>query len=183
MNSVATYIALLRGINVGGRNRLPMQALREILANLGLLGIRTYVQSGNAVFESPDGVEGLNSRIGHAIGEAHGFVPQVQVLTRDAMASAAAENPFPDAEEEPKSLHLSFLDREPDAPDLDQLNDLRCNREKFKLVDRVFYLHAPDGIGRSRLAAAVEAALGVSVTGRNWRTVQAILAMADERRD
>lgn len=179
--AAATGIALLRGINVGGRNPLPMKSLREILAGLGLRRVRTYVQSGNAVFEAPaDGCDGLASRIGEAIGRKHGFVPQVLVLTVEELQRAVVGNPFPAAESEPKSLHLSFLETAPAAPDLEKLENLRRDSESFRLIDQVFYLHAPDGIGRSKLAAAAEKALGVTATGRNWRSVQAILALATE---
>lgn len=85
-----------------------------------------------------------------------------------------------EAESEPKTLHIFFLVFEPENPNLDMLENLKRNRERFKLVDKLFYLHAPDGIGRSKLAARVEKALGVPVTARNWRSVCKIMAMAKQ---
>ncbi len=174
-----TYIALLRGINVGGHNILPMRDLVGLLEGLGLKQVKTYIQSGNVVFQSdgPDAAE-LARGISAAIKQAHGFAPQVIVLDLPAFQQALAANPFPAGEAEPKTLHLYFLSAIPTNPDFDLLNRLKADSEQFRLIDAVFYLHAPAGIGRSKLAANVEQALGVPVTARNWRTVSKILATA-----
>jgi uncharacterized protein (DUF1697 family) len=102
------------------------------------------------------------------------------VLVFDAkqLAKVVKANPFPEAEYEPKSLHVWFLCEKPTKPNIAVLDDLRTNREQFELLSCVFYLHAPDGIGRSKLAANVERHLGVAATARNWRTVCAILKIA-----
>jgi len=94
------------------------------------------------------------------------------------MEKAMASNPFPAAESEPKTLHLYFLASAPQNPDLKMLDSLKKADEQFKLIDNVFYLHTPDGIGRSKLAERAEKALGVAATARNWRTVSKIMAMA-----
>ena len=94
------------------------------------------------------------------------------------MEQAIESNPFPEAESEPKALHLYFLDAIPEDPDFDTLASIKSNRERFALKDGVFYMHAPEGIGRSKLAANAEKLLGVSATARNWRTVSKIMAMA-----
>lgn len=174
-----TYIALLRGINVGGRNRLPMRELVQILEALGLKNVQTYIQSGNVVFQSErtDTVE-LAPAITDAIEESHGFAPQVFVLDIEALQEAMVANPFPEAESEPKSLHLFFLDAVPKDPDLEALERVKADSERFQLIGNVFYLHAPGGIGRSKLAARVGKGWGVTVTARNWRTVSKIMAMA-----
>lgn len=174
-----TYIALLRGINVGGHNILPMRDLVGLLEGLGLKQVKTYIQSGNVVFQSdrPDAAE-LGRQISAAIEQAHGFAPQVLLLGLPAFQQALAANPFPAGEAEPKTLHLYFLSASPTNPDFDLLNRLKANSEQFRLIGAVFYLHAPAGIGRSKLAAKVEQALGVPVTARNWRTVSKILALA-----
>jgi uncharacterized protein (DUF1697 family) len=96
----------------------------------------------------------------------------------DELERAMASNPYAEAESEPKSLHLYFLASEPQDPDLKTLESIRVDSERFALQGKVFYLHAPDGIGRSRLAARVEKALGVPATARNWRSVSKIVAMA-----
>lgn len=176
-----TYIALFRGINVGGRNRLPMVELVEMLDGLGLENIKTYIQSGNVVFQT-DAINPLElvGKISAAIDASHGFTPQVILLELDQLEKAISLNPFPDAEADPKTLHLYFLEIEPLNPDLETLNNIKLKNERFILEGKVFCLHAPDGIGRSKLAARAEAALGVAATARNWRSVGKILAMAEQ---
>jgi len=176
---MTTHIALFRGINVGGNNPLPMRQLVTQLEALGLQDVSTYIQSGNVVFRSRErDTSNLPARIQSAVGESHGFTPQVLILAVDEFEDAVASNPFPQAESEPKSLHLLFLASIPDGPDLETLESLKRNAEEFELRDRVFYFHAPNGIGRSKLAARVEKALGVPVTARNWRSVCKILDLA-----
>lgn len=173
------WILLLRGINVGGRNVLPMRELVEILEALGLEDVRTYVQSGNVVFWARREVPPrLGEEVAAAVEERKGFRPHVLLISRDRLERAIRANPFPEAEAEPKSLHLFFLASPPDAPDLDGLNDARPPTERFHLADDVFYLHAPDGIGRSKLAAKAERLLGVDATARNWRTVRKLSEIA-----
>ena len=174
-----TFIALFRGINVGGANKLPMRELVGVLEGLGLREIKTYIQSGNVLFKSDNGdLPDLAGRIGAAIEESHGFRPQVLLLGLDDLASAIASNPFPEAEGAPKTLHLYFLASAPEDLNLGTLERFRREGERFVLEGEVFYLHAPEGIGRSKLAARVEKVLGVPATARNWRTVGKIMAMA-----
>ena len=177
-----TYIALFRGINVGGNNRLPMKDLVAALENLGCQDVATYIQSGNAVFRSEE-ADGslLSERIRAAIGEIHGFEPRVLVLGSEEMKRMVRSNPFPEAESEPRTLHVYFLAAEPERPDLDALEEIKGDRERFVLSESVFYLHAPDGIGRSSLAANAEKLLGVPTTARNWRTVRKVVEMTDQR--
>lgn len=173
------YVALFRGINVGGKNILPMKELVAVLEGLGLKNVQTYIQSGNVVFQtSANNTRELARDIGAAIGKNHQFVPQVFVLTVQELQNALASNPFPDGEADPKSLHLSFLESSPAKPDLEKLASLQSGSERYELAGTVFYLHAPGGIGRSKLAAKVEKALGVSLTARNWRTASAVLSLA-----
>jgi uncharacterized protein (DUF1697 family) len=176
---VNTYIALFRGINVGGKNSLPMQELVALLAELGARNIRTYIQSGNAVFQSVErDCSQLARQLTAAIKKRHGFEPQVLILGREALDKAIAENPFPEAAADPGSLHLLFLLSPPQNPDLKKLDSLKTESEQFHLREGLFYLHAPEGVGRSRLAANIEKLLGVPATGRNWRTVCKIREMA-----
>lgn len=176
-----TYIALFRGVNVGGSNVLPMKELAALLETIGARGVKTYIQSGNAVFQHEAASPAqLSSRIGAAIQASHGFEPQILLLDVADLERAMASNPFPEAEAEPKSLHLYFLATAPQNPDLTTLDSIKQDFERFRLVGDVFYLHAPGGIGRSKLAAQVEKALAVAATARNWRTVCAVLAMAKQ---
>ena len=176
-----TYISLFRGINVGGKNKLPMKDLVSVLENAGCQDVATYIQSGNAVFRSEEQDASLLSEtIEAAIKGRHGFEPRVLLLASEEMERAMRSNPFPEAESEPKTLHLYFLAAPPERPDLDALEEIKGDRERFVLGDGVFYLHAPDGIGRSKLAANIEKLLGVPTTARNWRTVRKVMEMAQQ---
>lgn len=176
-----TYIALLRGINVGGNHKLPMRALTLLLEDLGMHHVKTYIQSGNVVFQSErTDTVALSQAITTAIQQSHGFAPQVFMLDVQALQAALAANPFPQGEDNPKSLHLFFLDGIPRNPNLAALEALQAANERFKLIGNVFYLHAPDGIGRSKLAESVGKGWGVAITARNWRTVSTVLDMANE---
>lgn len=175
-----TYVALLRGINVGGNGALPMKELVATLEAMGARKVRTYIQSGNAVFESAEkNVARLAQQLSAEIKKRRGFEPHVHILTREALAKAIAENPFPDAVLDPGSLHLGFFAACPKNPDLEKLSGLRKESERFHLSERVFYLHAPEGVGRSKLAASAERLLGVPMTNRNWRTICKIMEMAE----
>jgi len=176
-----TWIVLFRGINVGGHNILPMTKLRSDLESLNLENVRTYIQSGNVVFDATaKTASSLSKRIAQRIEERHGFRPQLIILTREALQTAIASNPFPEAVSDPKTLHFLFLAEPASDPNMDALNDAKTSSERYELTDRVFYLHAPDGIGRSKLAANAEKHLGVVTTGRNYRTVDKLLSMVTQ---
>ena len=179
-----TTIALFRGINVGGHNKLPMAELRALLTEMGLQDVKSYIQSGNIVFRTntPDD-DILAEQISKAIEDRFGFLPRVLLIGLVAYRKAIAANPFPDGEDEPKSLHLYFLTEEPTEPNLALLDEVRKESERFQLIDDVFYLYAPEGIGRSKLAERVERVLGVSVTARNWRSACKILDLAQQVED
>jgi uncharacterized protein (DUF1697 family) len=173
-----TYVALFRGINVGGKNVLLMRDLKTLLENLGSRNVKTYIQSGNTVFQhEQENASLLSNNIAAAIKESHGFEPRVLLLGLEEIERAVESNPFPEAESEPKTLHVHFLASEPKNPDLDAFERIKGDRERFALKDGFFYLHAPEGIGRSKLAANAESLLGVATTVRNWRTVCKVLTM------
>lgn len=174
-----TWIALLRGINVGGKNILPMKELRALLEDLGFQNARTYIQSGNCVFESDDTEpRSPAERISDRIEGAFGFRPQIMVLTADEIKAAVTENPYLEGPDDPKSVHLYFLSETADAADLGALARLQKPGERFALFGRVFYLLTPEGIGRSKLASQAEKCLGVAATARNLRSVKAIAELA-----
>jgi len=176
-----TYIAFFRAINVGGRNSLPMKELVAVLEELGSRNVKTYIQSGNAVFESKEkDASRLSKKIGVEIKQRRGFEPQVLLLELEDIEKAIKKNPFPEAETDPKALHVGFLTSTPENPNLKRLESLKSDSERFRLIDKAFYLHAPEGIGRSKLAANAEKLLGVSMTDRNWRTVCEIWEMAKQ---
>lgn len=175
------YVAFFRAINVGGKNPLPMKSLISILEGMGLRNVKTYIQSGNVVFRSTEKDTALlSTQLATAVKMHHGFEPQVLVLDRETVIGAQAGNPFPEAEADPQSLHLGFLASKPLQPDLAKLSSLKKASERFHLGERVFYLHAPEGVGRSKLAANAEKLLGVAMTDRNWRTVCKVAELAQD---
>src|SRR5688572_17447625 len=168
MTAMNTYIALLRGINIGGKNKLPMKALTLLLEQERCVDVKTYIQSGNVIFRSRLSNPGpLAKRLSAAVARNHGFAPRVLMLGVDELERAAAGNPFPEADENPKSLHLFFLDDKPEAPDWKAFEAVATMNERFELKDRVFYLYTPDGFGISKLSARAENLLGVAATARN----------------
>jgi uncharacterized protein (DUF1697 family) len=176
-----TYVVFLRGINVGGRNTLPMKELVVLLEDIGCRNVRTYIQSGNVVLQSTNrSASGLSRAISLEVKKRRGFEPHVLLLRVNDFERAIAANPFPEAETDPTGLHFGFLDTVPSKPDLNKLESLKVKSERFQLIDKVFYLYAPDGVGRSKLAASSERLLGVSMTDRNWRTLCKIRDMAKE---
>lgn len=178
-----TFIGLLRGINVGGHNKLPMKELAALLENLGAEQIQTYIQSGNVVFKmAGTDTAALAVMIKNAIGQAKGFEPEVLVLDRAQFERAVAGNPYPQAEEDPKSVHVFFLAEKANKPDLERLTAVQGPEEDFTLTSEAFYLLAPAGMARSKLASKVERALGVAVTARNWRTVTKLQELAENRK-
>ena len=178
---MTTWIAFLRAINLGGRNTLPMRELATALEKVGLGRVKTYIQSGNVIFRaSGTKAAALAEKISAAVEESHGFRPRVIVLSVDEVARAADANPFKKGEAEPRSLQLYFLAESPEDPDLKSLDRFKTTREAFALEGNVFYLYAPDGLGRSRLAKRVERHLGVEATVRNWRTVSKVLELASQ---
>ncbi len=181
MTSMTTWIGLFRGINVGGNNILPMAELRTDLESLNLKNVRTYIQSGNVVFDSTaKTASSLTNKIGDQVEKRHGFRPHLLILDRKTLQAAIKSNPFSNAISEPKTLHFFFLAELATDPDIEALDHAKTPTEDYKLTDRVFYLHAPDGVGRSKLAANAEKYLGVVTTARNYRTVDKLLSMVTQ---
>jgi uncharacterized protein (DUF1697 family) len=173
-----TWIALFRGINVGGHNILPMAKLKSDLESLNMENVRTYIQSGNVVFDSESkSASSLSKKISERIQARHGFHPQVLIVDEETLLASVESNPFTTAISEPKTLHFFFLAKPASNPDIDALEEAKAPSESYKLTDQVFYLHAPDGIGRSKLASKAEKYLGVVTTARNYRTVEKLLSM------
>jgi uncharacterized protein (DUF1697 family) len=173
------WIALFRGINVGGNNLLPMKELVRHLEALKLKNVRTYIQSGNVVFDSGEkNATALATKISKRIEREHGFRPQVLLISREELASAIQANPFPQAVADPKSLHFFFLEKPAAKANIEALNKAKAPTESYVLKGGVFFLHAPEGVGRSKLAATAERHLGVAATARNYRTVEKLAEMA-----
>lgn len=174
-----TFIVLLRGINVGGKSKLPMAKLVEVLESSGFAHVRTYIQSGNVVLRSRSSSSSHVAKdVRSALARECGIEPEVMALTTAELENAINANPFPHATEDPQSLHFFFLASSPEELDDEALEAKRSESERYAIVGNIFYLFAPDGIGRSKLAASVERLVGVPVTARNWRTVNTIMEMA-----
>lgn len=168
-------VLLLRGVNVAGANRLPMPEFRALLEELGLRGVETHLQSGNAVFDDP-GVADLEGKIATAMRQRFGFAPAQIYLDAAAHAAIVAECPYKaEALADPTAVHVWYL-AAPAKPDQMALKALAQN-ERFALTDRALYLYAPDGLGRSALVERLERALAVPCTARPWRSVLSITAL------
>ncbi len=155
---------------------MPMQDLAGVLEDMGYADVSTYIQSGNAVFRSKTKCSNKTAiEIGSRIMESHGFKPKILLLEGSELKAAIENNPF--GAKEGKELHFYFLEAKPKNPDITKLTNLKSVTEDFKLDGSVFYLLAPDGIGRSKLAAAVERSMGVAATVRNWNTVNKLISM------
>jgi len=170
-------VILLRGINVGGKNRLPMAELRSVLSDLGCENVSTYIQSGNAVCQFHGKLEALSAQTAAAIEKKFKF--ELDILTLDGTLFQKIAGDFPFVAEDPKCLHTWFLKQAAVNADTERLRELASPTEEFELTPRAFYLHAPEGIGRSRLAAGVEKCLGVPCTARNNRTTAKLCELLD----
>ena len=173
------WIALLRGVG-GGIRPLPMRELVPELEKIGLKDVRTYIQSGNVIFSSARQPARLAAEIERCIEEKFGFHSKTFVLSVRDLQSAARNNPFPQADANPKTLHLFFLAQPAKAPKLDAMNELKSESEQFVLTSKVFYFYTPEGFGISKLVVKVERLLGVEMTARNWLTVGKLLELAKE---
>ncbi|MGH3301141.1 MAG: DUF1697 domain-containing protein [Streptosporangiaceae bacterium] len=178
------YLALLRGINVGGRNKVAMAELRLIATQLGYIDVATYIQSGNLLFTSGDADAAGHARaLEGRIAEQLGVRPAVVVISAAELARTIADNPFPD-ERNGRCLHAVFRDTEPTAAERSRIADAvgraRANgsADDAVVVGRTLFLHTPDGFGRSELAARlVSAAAPTAGTARNWVTVTRLMEM------
>ena len=167
-----TYVALLRGINLGARNKVSMPDLRALFERLGAEDVVTYVQSGNVVFRSGDEPGKLTNAIEKRIGRDLGLSVTVLLRTREQLAKAFAGNPFLNDKREPTKLHVTFLSAKPDPARVRKLDPERAEPDEFRLVGEEIYLHCPNGYGKSKLTNAYfEKQLGVAATTRNWKTV------------
>jgi uncharacterized protein (DUF1697 family) len=174
-----TYIILLRGINVGGNNIVSMKALTEALNEAGFSQVSTYIQTGNILLQSPhsshesDGAQ-LERDIAKLIDTHFGFTPNIMQLSLPEFSTAAANNPYKD--KPGNTVHCYFCQQQP-SPDEARLKELATSTEQYHIEGKVLYLHAPDGIGRSKLAANIEKCLRVPATARNLNTVNKLLDM------
>jgi len=177
-------ISMLRGVNVTGNNKIPMEALRRLYESLGLRGSQTYIQSGNVVFNTnAKDLGALARRIEDAIDKKFGCRPGVTLRTPAELKEVIARNPFAKRREvEPAKLQVHFfLATSPSAEMQSAITRLKAGHpEEIVFGGRELYIYFPDGQGRSKLWPALDRALKKSATGRNWNTVNKLLEMAEK---
>ncbi len=172
---MTTRIVLVRGINVGGHNRLPMADLRDVLTELGCRDVQTYLQSGNAVVTA--GPRNVGPRIEDALRQRLDLDVRVIVVTVAELRAIAQANPFPDGESTPKKLHVAFFDVPLDAAKIKEVGTTHGN-DQLAIGGRVLYLSYSDMSHNSPLIAALRRIGGVS-TARNWTTITKLIELAD----
>src|SRR5512143_3373688 len=150
----AKYVAMLRGINVGGNNMLPMKDLAAIFEKAGCKNVRTYIQSGNVVFECAASIARLQTTVGAAIETKSGFNPPLLLQQAADLEKILRENPFLKAGAKEDELHVVFLSDEPKATDIERLEQNRVAPDEFVVRGKEIYLRLPNGAGRSKLAVA-----------------------------
>jgi uncharacterized protein (DUF1697 family) len=176
---VARYIALLRGINIGSRNRIAMPALREALEEAGFENVQTYVQSGNVVLDSSAKTDDVRKRIEKVVADRFDLEIPVVVRTRAQLAAVAKRNPLGKVATEPKRYQVSFLSAKPPAKVVRELEQVAAPEEQVVVAGREVYAWHPKTIARSKLWAKLAGKdLGVTATARNWATVEALLELS-----
>ncbi|MCF6526242.1 DUF1697 domain-containing protein [Streptomyces sp. JJ36] len=176
---MTTYAALLRGINVGGRRKVPMAELRELLASLGWTDVRTYLQSGNAVFTTPPEDTGPpGPRLERALAEHFGFEVPCLLRTASELREVADACPFPADRLDPAKLLVLFVEETPDPAHFAGIDPEAYAPDEFRHLGRAVYCWFPAGMGRSKLPDALAAVRPrLTMTGRNWRTVTKLIEL------
>jgi uncharacterized protein (DUF1697 family) len=165
---MTTYIALLRGVNVGGHNRLPMKVLVSTLTPLGYTNVRTYIQSGNIRFDTRETEPAvLAETIRNIIHTEFGLSPFIKVIKSNDFQKIVTQNPFPgvEVELEGRSLHVFFMDRSPDRVDAAKLDELKQSYERWQIVGKALYLYVGEGFHKSQLALRLESILRIYIRG------------------
>jgi uncharacterized protein (DUF1697 family) len=179
---VNTYISILRGINLGGHNMIKMDALEEIFAKIGFKNVRTYIQSGNVVYQSqPSNPNKLNDLIHNTLAKEIGLNIPIITLISDELRKVAELNPFLEKYKEESYFHVTFLADAPLAENIDKILGGDFGQDEVRLIEKTAYLYCPNGYGRTKLSNSFfERKLKVAATTRNWKTVNQLLAIAAE---
>jgi uncharacterized protein (DUF1697 family) len=168
---VTTYVALLRGVNVGGKNKLPLADLRNHFETLGFNNVRTLIQSGNVIFESP--LVPTAQELELAIEERFDIVSRIALRTPQELQSVVAKRPS--EMDDVGRLYVGFLASKPAPTDVVHLDHERFLPERFSVTGEEVYVHLPEGMGQSKLPDYLNRRLNVSTTFRNWNTVNRLL--------
>jgi uncharacterized protein (DUF1697 family) len=175
-----THLALLRGINVGGKNTLPMKDLVKIFSDAGCTKVRTYIQSGNVIFEAPAGAPGIADAITASIVKRFGFQVPVILRTSQQLRKSIRNNPYLAAGADERALHVYFLADPPKASAIAGLDPARSAPDAFEVRGQEIYLHLPNGMARTKLTNAYfDSKLSTTSTARNWATVLKLSEMME----
>ncbi|MFK7817372.1 MAG: DUF1697 domain-containing protein [Planctomycetaceae bacterium] len=175
---MATFVALLRGVNVSGKNKLPMADLRAAVESAGFSNVRIYLQSGNVVVDSKGSAKSIGQQIHQLIDDNFSLDVSVLVRTARQWHQVAASNSYFEAGIDPKRLYVTFTGRKTKSSDKKRLDTIKLGEDRYSLHGSEIYLDLVSGAGRTKLTNnAIEKKLEVVATTRNWRTVQQILAM------
>ena len=178
---VAQHIVLLRGINLGSRNRVAMPRLRDALEAAGFDSVRTYVQSGNIVLSSTAKADAVARRVHAVIEEEFGLDIAVVTRTRAQLAKVVELDPLGKVAKNPKRYQVSFLEKKPSRDVVRLVERAAAPSERVVVRGREIYAWHPAGVARSRLWALLAGKqLGTTATARNWTTVSALLSLAEE---
>ncbi len=177
---MTTYISMLRGINVSGQKKIKMEVLKKLYESLGFQNVRTYIQSGNIIFECSDtDISELIHQIEQKIKNSFGFDVLVLIRTRNEIQKLIKNTPF--AKKDPSKLHITFLSDMPAKSPVDEINEAKDKTEEFFISGKEIYLLCSNGYGRSKLSNNFfERKLKLSATTRNWKTVNKLLELAEQ---
>ncbi|WP_066071374.1 DUF1697 domain-containing protein [Neobacillus soli] len=174
------YIALLRGINVGGHHKIKMADLRSLLETIGLRKVKTYIQSGNVLFESEEAAKQLSMRMEEEIGKTFGFPVPVILRTATEFEHIIRNCPFAtDTLKEGESIHAAFLADEPSEKGIQHLSTIKSEMDEYKIEGKEVYFYFRESILKSKIVSQLPK-LGVPATVRNWKTVIKLAAIAKE---
>jgi uncharacterized protein (DUF1697 family) len=173
------YLALLRAVNVGGRNKLPMKDLAEVFVEAGCTDVRTFIQSGNVLFNAPARIANQIARtVPDQIEKRFGHRPPIVIRTREQFALVAANNPFLQAGADENNVHVMFLATTPEASRVNSLDPARSSPDAFTVRGADVYLHLLNSVADCKLTNAYfDSKLATISTSRNWRTITTLLAM------
>lgn len=173
-----TYIVLLRGVNVSGKNLIKISELKETLSNAGFSNVSTYIQSGNIILKSALEKTAIEETVHKLILEHFNCSVHVFCLTVSDMEQALANNPFP-IDSEPNKVFVTFLNQTPQPDLIEKLNLIAFGNEQFKITDKLLYFYVPDGMGKSKMNNNFfENKLKVTATGRNLNTIYKLIDLS-----
>jgi uncharacterized protein (DUF1697 family) len=178
----STYVALLRGINVGGKNKLPMKELVELFGEAGCVQVRHYIQSGNVIFSATPALAAKVPKVIAAqITKRFGFSAPVQVRSETELRQVIGQNPFSQQGIAEDALHVMFLADKPNSASVEKLDPDRSPPDQFLVQGQEIYLYLPEGVADTKLTNAYfDAKLSTVSTGRNWKTVKKLLELMQD---